>query len=142
MAERERHGQLLFEGSDWTFDALRRTHDALERIASDDLGLDVYPNQIEIISTEQMLDAYSWIGMPVMYRHWSFGKHFIQHERLYRSGARGLAFEIVINSNPCICYCLEENSMPLQALVMGHAAFGHNHSHGGCLVKGVGRAMP
>ena len=127
MAERERNGQLLFEESDWTFDVLRRTHDALERLATDDLGLDVYPNQIEIISTEQMLDAYSSIGMPVMYRHWSFGKHFIQHERLYRTGARGLAFEIVINSNPCICYCLEENSMPLQALVMAHAAFGHNH---------------
>ena len=65
--------------------------------------------------------------MPVMYRHWSFGKHFIHHERLYRKGARGLAYEIVINSNPCISYCLEENTMALQALVMAHAAFGHNH---------------
>jgi spore cortex formation protein SpoVR/YcgB (stage V sporulation) len=74
-----------------------------------------------------MLDAYSSVGMPVMYRHWSFGKHFIHHERLYRRGARGLAYEIVINSNPCISYCLEENTMALQALVMAHAAFGHNH---------------
>ena len=122
-----REGGLLFEGAEWNFDTLRRAHDAIEEIARRDLGLDIYPNQIEIISSEQMLDAYSSVGMPVMYRHWSFGKHFIHHERLYRKGARGLAYEIVINSNPCISYCLEENSMALQALVMAHAAFGHNH---------------
>ena len=119
--------RLLFDHADWDFDTLRRTLDAIEEVARDDLGLDFYPNQIEIISSEQMLDAYSSIGMPLMYHHWSFGKHFLGHERLYRKGARGLAYEIVINSNPCISYCLEENTMPLQALVMAHAAFGHNH---------------
>lgn len=118
---------LLFDQSDWDFDTLWRTFDAIEQVARDDLELDFYPNQIEIISSEQMLDAYSSIGMPLMYHHWSFGKHFLGHERLYRKGARGLAYEIVINSNPCISYCLEENTMPLQALVMAHAAFGHNH---------------
>ena len=41
-----------------------------------ELGLDVYPNQIEIITAEQMLDVYSSIGMPLFYKHWSFGKHF------------------------------------------------------------------
>jgi spore cortex formation protein SpoVR/YcgB (stage V sporulation) len=40
---------------------------------------------------------------------------------------RGLAYEIVINSSPCISYIMEENPMPMQALVMAHAAFGHNH---------------
>jgi spore cortex formation protein SpoVR/YcgB (stage V sporulation) len=39
----------------------------------------------------------------------------------------GLAYELVINSNPCISYNMEENSMAMQALVMAHAAFGHNH---------------
>ncbi|MBN9672583.1 SpoVR family protein [Roseibium aggregatum] len=120
-------GTLLFDQTDWDFDTLHRTYDAIEEVARTDLALDCYPNQVEIISSEQMLDAYSSIGMPLMYHHWSFGKHFLGHERLYRKGARGLAYEIVINSNPCISYCLEENTMPLQALVMAHAAFGHNH---------------
>ncbi|TYC60976.1 SpoVR family protein [Rhodobacterales bacterium] len=120
-------GDLLFDQTDWDFDTLRRTYDAIEEVARKDLELDFYPNQVEIISSEQMLDAYSSIGMPLMYHHWSFGKHFLGHERLYRKGARGLAYEIVINSDPCISYCLEENTMPLQALVMAHAAFGHNH---------------
>lgn len=38
----------------------------------------------------------------------------------------GLAYEIVINSNPCIAYLMEENSMMMQALVTAHAAYGHN----------------
>jgi stage V sporulation protein R len=65
--------------------------------------------------------------MPLMYRHWSFGKHFLYQEQLYRQGGRGLAYEIVINSNPCIVYLMEENTMALQALVTAHAALGHNH---------------
>jgi spore cortex formation protein SpoVR/YcgB (stage V sporulation) len=117
----------LFDGSDWKFDTLDRTYDAIAEIALGDLGLDIYPNQIEIISSEQMLDAYSSGGMPLMYQHWSFGKHFVREEMMYRKGYAGLAYEIVINSSPCISYNMEENSMPLQTLVMAHAAFGHNH---------------
>ncbi len=80
-----------------------------------------------MISTEQMLDAYSSIGMPLFYQHWSFGKQFARNEALYRAGMQGLAYEIVINSNPCISYLMEENTATMQALVIAHAAFGHNH---------------
>ncbi len=118
---------LLFEGADWDFDKLRRTYDAISEIALKDFGLNVYTNQIEVITAEQMLDAYCSIGMPLMYKHWSFGKRFAQDETLYRKGMRGLAYEIVINSDPCISYIMEENSMAMQTLVMAHAAFGHNH---------------
>ena len=119
--------QPLFDTSDWTFELMNTVHDAIEEIALGDLGLDVYPNQIEIISAEQMLDAYSCAGLPLMYQHWSFGKHFVRDETHYRKGHMGLAYEIVINSNPCISYNMEENTMAMQTLVMAHAAFGHNH---------------
>lgn len=118
---------LLYDGSDWNFPTLEKTYKAIEEIALEDLGLDVYRNQIEIISSEQMLDAYSSVGMPLMYQHWSFGKRFARDEMMYRKGYQGLAYEIVINSNPCISYNMEENTMPMQTLVMAHAAFGHNH---------------
>jgi spore cortex formation protein SpoVR/YcgB (stage V sporulation) len=118
---------LLFETGEWTFDTLKRTYDAIEEIAVGEMGLDPYPNQIELISSEQMLDAYSSIGMPIFYHHWSFGKRFARDEKMYRKGYSGLAYEIVINSNPCISYIMEENTMTMQALVMAHAAFGHNH---------------
>jgi stage V sporulation protein R len=118
---------LLFNGSEWNFSTLSRAYEAIEAIAIGELGLDVYPNQIEIISSEQMLDAYSSVGMPLMYQHWSFGKRFAFESQLYRKGYRGLAYELVINSNPCITYLMEENTMPMQTLVTAHAAFGHNH---------------
>jgi spore cortex formation protein SpoVR/YcgB (stage V sporulation) len=118
---------LLFEGPDWDYDKLRRVHDACDVIARNELGLDVYPVQIEVITSEQMLDAYASVGLPLMYRHWSFGKRFAYNETLYRKGLQGLAYEIVINSNPCLCYIMEENSMTMQTLVIAHAAFGHNH---------------
>jgi spore cortex formation protein SpoVR/YcgB (stage V sporulation) len=118
---------LLFDSGEWTFDTLKRTYDAIEEIAVGEMGLDPYPNQIEMISSEQMLDATSSVGMPIFYHHWSFGKRFAIDEKTYQKGYTGLAYEIVINSNPCISYIMEENTMTMQALVMAHAAFGHNH---------------
>lgn len=122
-----RADQPLFEGADWEFSTIQRVHDAIEKIAVGEFGLDCYPSQIEVINSEQMLDAYSSIAMPLFYKHWSFGKHFARNEALYRAGMQGLAYEIVINSNPCICYIMEENTAVMQTLVMAHAAFGHNH---------------
>lgn len=118
---------LLYTDSAWTFEDLQRTYDAIEDIGLNDLGLDIYTNQIEVITSEQMLDAYSSHGMPLMYRHWSFGKHFARDQMNYQKGYTGLAYEIVINSDPCIAYLMEENSMTMQALVIAHACMGHNH---------------
>ncbi len=117
----------LFEGADWDFPTLQRIHDACEAIARSELGIDTYPNQIEVITAEQMLDAYSSAGMPLFYKHWSFGKQFAHQEAFYRKGLMGLAYEIVINSSPCISYLMEENTATMQTLVIAHAAFGHNH---------------
>ncbi|MCB1510798.1 MAG: SpoVR family protein [Hyphomicrobiaceae bacterium] len=118
---------LLYDGPEWDFPLIQKTYDAIHEIGVNEMGLDIYPNQIEVIRSEQMLDAYASIGMPNMYRHWSFGKHFAREETMYRKGARALAYELVINSDPCINYIMEENTMTMQALVMAHAAIGHNH---------------
>ncbi len=115
----------IAEGSEWTFEKLEAYESELARVA-ESYRLDTYPNQIEIISAEQMMDAYSSNGMPVGYHHWSFGKQFLTTEQRYRRGHIGLAYELVINSNPCIAYLMEENSLTLQALVIAHACFGHN----------------
>ena len=117
----------LFEGHEWTFDLLKKSYDAIEEIGVGELGYNLFPNAIEVITAEQMLDAYASIGMPHMYRHWSFGKHFAREEALYRKGNRALAYELVINSDPCINYVMEENTMTMQTLVLAHAAMGHNH---------------
>lgn len=69
----------------------------------------------------------SSVGLPLFYTHWSFGEKFVKELEAYKRGYMGLAYEIVINSNPCIAYLMEENTMLMQALVIAHASFGHNH---------------
>ncbi len=112
-------------GSEWTFPALDAYDEAIGRVARD-YGLDCYPHVLEIISAEQMMDAYASIGMPVYYHHWSFGQPFLATANRYKRGQMGLAYEIVINSDPCIAYLMDENTLPMQALVIAHAAYGHN----------------
>ncbi|NWO09220.1 SpoVR family protein [Chromohalobacter salexigens] len=112
-------------GSDWNFEILTAYEREIARFAKE-YRLDIYPNQIEIITSEQMMDAYASVGMPVGYHHWSFGKQFLSVEQAYRRGQMGLAYELVINSDPCIAYLMEENTLMMQILVMAHACYGHN----------------
>ncbi len=125
MNEKTIKNQPISDTSEWTFELIEKYHTEIERIAKN-FGLTTYPIQLEIITTEQMMDAYSSVGMPVGYSHWTFGKEFVNTERNYKRGQMGLAYEIVINSDPCIAYLMEENSLPMQALVIAHAAYGHN----------------
>jgi len=118
--------RLITDSSEWSFPLLERFDQELGRLAHEVYGLDTYANQIEVISSEQMIDAYSSVGLPIYYHHWSFGKQFVATEQTYRRGQMGLAYEIVINSDPCIAYLMEENSLPMQALVIAHACYGHN----------------
>lgn len=117
--------KYLSTTSEWTFELIADYEREIDRIAKK-YQLDTYPNQIEVITSEQMIDAYSATGMPLGYHHWSFGKQFLEVEQRYLHGHVGLAYEIVINSNPCIAYLLEENTMMMQALVIAHASYGHN----------------
>ena len=117
--------QVLSDGPDWSFELLADYQEEIQRVA-EYYRLDTYPNQIEVITAEQMMDAYASVGMPVNYSHWSYGKKFIQTEQQYARGQMGLAYEIVINSDPCIAYLMEENTITMQALVMAHACYGHN----------------
>jgi spore cortex formation protein SpoVR/YcgB (stage V sporulation) len=111
--------------SEWTFELIE-AYDAEIGAIADSFQLDTYANQIEIIRSDQMLDAYASIGMPIGYNHWSYGKHYVAAEQSYQRGHMGLAYEIVINSDPCISYLMEENTMTMQALVIAHACYGHN----------------
>ncbi len=117
--------QPISEGSEWTFELIDAYDREIARVAAH-YGLDTYPSQIEVITSEQMIDAYSSVGMPVGYHHWSYGKQFLSTQKSYKRGQMGLAYEIVINSSPCIAYLMEENTMTMQALVIAHAAYGHN----------------
>lgn len=117
--------KVINHTSDWTFELLEEFDKRIGKIAAE-FRLDTFPNQIEVIGSEQMMDAYASIGMPIGYHHWSFGKQFLAIEQNYRRGQMGLAYEMVINSNPCIAYLMEENTAVMQAIVIAHACYGHN----------------
>jgi len=117
---------MVTSGQEWTPELIELIYSEIEKIAVDEFNLDVYPNQLEIVNFEQMLDAYVSVGMPVYYPHWSFGEQFVKQHAAYKRGLMGLAYELVINSKPCVSYLMEENTMLTQTLVIAHAAFGHN----------------
>ncbi|MCW8868120.1 MAG: SpoVR family protein, partial [Marinobacter sp.] len=75
-SDQPRAREPISTGSEWTFELIQEYDDEIAKCAAE-FGLDTYPNQIEVISAEQMMDAYSSVGMPVGYHHWSFGKQFL-----------------------------------------------------------------
>lgn len=117
----------MFSKSYWDIETILEADKIIGRIATEYLGLSTYPNQFEIVTSEQMLDAYSLIGLPISYNHWKFGKDFVMNQNQYKKGRMGLAYELVINSNPCVSYNMEDNTTCLTLLVLAHASYGHNH---------------
>lgn len=117
----------IYTDKEWTPSAIEAVYEECRIIAEEELKLSYYTNQIEIVDSSKMLDVYASIGMPVMYNHWSFGKHYLQEANSYKKGFSNLALELVINSNPCISYLMDENTMTQQTLVIAHACFGHNN---------------
>ena len=95
-------------------------------LAREKYGLDTYLSEIAKVDSEEMLYLYSTVGMPLSYPHWSVGKAHTQQQNQYDGGQMGLAYEIVINSNPSIAYCMTQNTPMMQMLVISHACFGHN----------------
>ena len=47
----------ISHGAEWTFELIERYDEAIREIAVGEFGLDCYANQIEVIASEQMLDA-------------------------------------------------------------------------------------
>ncbi len=118
----------LKSNQDWNFELLNSICTEIYAINDEKYQFKIYPGQIEIISAEQMLDAYSNNGgMPIMYPSWVFGEKFVKQQEAYKRGQMGLALEIVLNSSPALVYCMEENSAIAQALVISHALIGHNY---------------
>ncbi len=116
----------MLSKSEWTEETIFTFSEIIDRISIEHLGLDVYPNQFEIVSSEQLLDCYALIGLPISYNHWKFGKEYVINQNNYKKGRMGLSYEMVINTNPCISYNLEDNDTCLMTLVYAHVQ-GHNH---------------
>lgn len=109
---------------EYTVTDLEKWNDLIEEKAQE-VGLDYYPQEFEIINYNDMLAYEVYVGMPSMYPHWSFGKAYEKLRTLYKYNLTGLPYEMVINSNPCIAYLMKDNTMLLQILTIAHV-YGHN----------------
>jgi spore cortex formation protein SpoVR/YcgB (stage V sporulation) len=78
----------LSDGPDWTFELLDVYLAEIDRVAKL-YRLDTYPHQIEVITSEQMMDAYSSVGMPINYPHWSFGKNSLKPSGCTNTDSKG-----------------------------------------------------
>ena len=114
-----------FEKDDWSEQSLQKTWEIINKIAKEEYGLDYYSPSFEVVSFEDMLHIYTG-SLPIMYDHWSFGKRYIELHKKYLADRMGVAYEVVFNTNPALCYLLEHNSPTMQGLVMSHAAVGHS----------------
>ncbi len=90
-----------------------------------EFGLDFYPTIIEFMRYDEISELAAYGGFPVRYPHWSFGMEYEELSRGYEHNQHRIS-EMVINSDPCIIYCLDSNSLVDNIDVIAHA-LGHNH---------------
>lgn len=109
---------------EYTLKDLEMWNEKIEAIVNE-VGLDYYPQEFEIISYNDMLAYEVYVGMPSRYPHWSFGKAYERLKTLYKYNLTGLPYEMVINSDPCMAYLMKDNTLLLQILTIAHV-YGHN----------------
>lgn len=110
--------------SDYSIDELEGWNNKIEKLVKE-AGLDCYEQHFEICSYEDMLCYEAYLGIPCHYPHWSYGKAYDRQKAFYHYNLVGLPYELVINSNPCIAYLMQDNTLLLQILIMAHV-YGHN----------------
>ncbi|SHJ87672.1 stage V sporulation protein R [Clostridium cavendishii DSM 21758] len=99
-------------------------NEKIEKLVKEN-NLNCYPQEFDIIDYNQMLSYEAYVGMPSRYPHWSYGKAYEKNKTLYSLNLTGLAYEMVINSNPCLAYLMKDNTLLLQILTIAHV-YGHN----------------
>jgi len=102
--------ELLFSGQHWDLELIDKIWNRIEEINKEKYQLDYFPPQIEVVTANQMIHYSSMHGLPFMYDHWSFGKGYVENHKAYNAGQTGLAYEMIINTNPSVCYIM---AMPL-----------------------------
>ena len=86
--------------------------------------LDFFPQQFEIVDWKQLQAILARDVFPRRYEHWSFGQKFASQDIRDMYGL-GRTYELVINTDPCVAYLLDSNSVQETRTVMAHVYF-HN----------------
>ncbi len=90
------------------------------------LGLEIFPQEFEIVSQRAMLERTVYFGMKDFYPNWAAGKRYDIKDTLVGLGLEYLPYELVRCSNPCLAYLMTDNDLAMQILTMAHV-YGHNN---------------
>lgn len=92
-------------------------------------GLDPFPTHFEVVPAAIMYEFGAY-GLPGRFSHWTHGKAYHQMKMMYDYGLSKI-YELVINTNPCYGFLMENNSTlqnkMVVAHVMGHCDFFKNN---------------
>ena len=93
--------------------------------ACTDFGLDYYPPIIQMLTHDEMSEVASYGGFPIRYPHWKWGMEYEEMQTGYMHGMHKI-YEMIANTNPCLLYCLNSNTLLDNVTVIAHA-LGHSH---------------
>lgn len=100
-------------------------------VKASQMGLDFFSMRYELCPAEVLYSVGSY-GMPTRFSHWSFGKAYQRMKMEYDFNLSKI-YELVINSDPCYAYLLENNSLLQNKLivahVLGHSDFFKNNAY-------------
>lgn len=112
------------------FKALEHSIEEITKIATD-CGLDFFQMRYEICPAEVLYSIGAY-GMPTRFSHWSFGKTYQKMKMSYDFNMSKI-YELVVNSNPCYAFLLENNNLLQNKLivahVLGHSDFFKNNAY-------------
>ena len=96
----------------------------IEGIVSKICPLDFFPQEFVVVSWKELQVILAREGFPKRYEHWRFGQNF-ESQKVRDSYGLGRTYELVINTDPCVAYLLDSNSVQETRTVMAHVYF-HN----------------
>ncbi len=114
-----------FAKVEWSSKDIIDMWDVIRNIAAKKYSIDFYEPLFEIVTWEDMLHIHAG-SFPVWVDHWSIGVEYEKMLKRYQGNRMGVAYEVIFNTNPSLCYILNTNSTAMQALVLAHAAVGHS----------------
>lgn len=107
--------------------------DSIEQIwdIAQSMGLRPFPTHFEVVPP-QVLYEFGAYGMPGRFSHWTHGKIYQMQKTMYDYGLSKI-YELVINTDPCWAFLLENNTLLhnkfVVAHVLGHSDFFANNAY-------------
>ena len=106
-----------------TLRRLAKIEDRIKQIVHEELGLDTFPIEFDIVPTQKMFEILAY-NIPTNISNWKRGRDYERTRTIYEKADPNLPYEVVINSNPARAYFMNSNTFAVQVLVMAHV-YGH-----------------